>query len=381
MDTPPSSKAAPLEGAGSWSVTVAVWWNLMLNFTTLEISSDFIHTAAPPTLLEKTRDMQSNAIRCRRPTSPAHTGLPQWGLIKAATAGGILPHLCCRGPQTQRQTELLRHSGRWCFWQKRVGGWGDTEVGGGSAPGNPLRFQKNGLLMLKLGTLCLHSDMLFNAGGELRRQQANNLTYEKYETKPTKPGTLFLSLKNWKQIPQKSAFRQVFVCWLPALVPVSLHTSCSWHQRYSFKVQSVIAAASALTGQTQQHGHKSKVSWEPLVDEQAGGDVSLWALKCKAGEGCVYMTTLCLSIKHRGSGSGSGGPVFRWQRNDWAPGSAQVARQSNSPTWWRATINIGCHIFLQLLQRWEQCDNVCELGGNLLWLLPTLTTVWPNDEH
>lgn len=54
------------------------------------------------------------------------------------------------------------------------------------------------------------------------------------------------------------------------------------------------------TGQREQHGHKSKVSWTGAHLHQAGsGDVLLAALKCKRGEGCVYMMTLCLSIKSR----------------------------------------------------------------------------------
>lgn len=105
------------------------------------------------------------------------------------------------------------------------------------------------------------------------------------------------------------------------------------------------------------HGDRPKrTTWPQIKGEQrapltwAGwGDVLLGALKCKGGEGCVYMMTLCLSIKSR-----------FWREavllhylemaDDWALGRAWVARQSNSrvPLVMEGSNRIWCHIFLQL---------------------------------
>ena len=86
---------------------------------------------------------------------------------------------------------------------------------------------------------------------------------------------LFLNAK-------KLACCQAFVCririqWtrslLPALFPVSLNTfSAVAGLTWTLVFQSSISHSNCflVTGRREQHGHKSKVGWEPLLHEQAG---------------------------------------------------------------------------------------------------------------
>lgn len=129
---------------------------------------------------------------------------------------------------------------------------------------------------------------------------------------------------------EKLARRQAFVCRvriqrageLPTPFPVRRNTSSAAASPTPTLVfQSSISHSNRFpaTGRREQHGHKSKVSREPLT-----GDVSLVALKCKGGEGCVYMMTLCLSIKRRLRSEA----VELWRVDDGALGGARVAAPS-----------------------------------------------------
>ncbi len=187
---------------------------------------------------------------------------------------------------------------------------------------------------------------------------------------------------------KKLACCQAFVCrikihrtWclLPALFPVSLNTSSAMAGLTRTLVfQSSISHSNCflLTGQREQHGHKSKVSWEPLLHEQTG-EMYCWRLWNAKEEKdvftwwhCVYPSKAdCRERRCRCT-------IWRWRMTEH---SAEPGWHTNltarSRQWWRATIRFGATSFSSSVSAFPHSSaNKTKLRGRTHFSLPVVIT-------